>query len=264
MRSGIRFVLWVFSLSVLGYSLWQLWGIYRDYRQGEQSYEALTQYVAFAEIEQTGENTDKRMDDLAQEEPIPDVSDWPQVDFEELAQINPDIVGWIFLEGTNINYPVVQGQDNDYYLDRLFDGTRNDSGCVFMDAGCKKDFSGRNSVLYGHHMKDKSMFAILPSYKSQTFYEEHPEMLLVTPDAYYRVRFFSGYVADTFANAWGLHFQDDSFGKWLEELRGRSCFATEDSPGVEDRIITLSTCTYEFTSAKFVLHGYISEQIMKN
>lgn len=264
MRSVIRFVLWVLCLSVLGYSTWQLWDIYRGYRQGEQSYDVLTQYVAFAELEQADENIEEVMDDLAQEETVPDTSDWPQVDFEELAQINPDVVGWIFLEGTNINYPVVQGQDNEYYLDRLFDRTRNDSGCIFMDTGCKKDFSGRNSILYGHHMKDKSMFAILPAYKSQTFYEEHPEMLLVTPDAYYRVRFFSGYVADTFANAWGLHFNDDSFGNWLEELRERSCFLAKDAPGVKDRVITLSTCTYEFSSAKFVLHGYISEEIIKN
>lgn len=262
MQKGIRAVLWGVFLSVLVYSLAQLWDIYNGYRQGVESYDTIAQYAVLEAPESVVETLPKITEEAVMET-MPDISDWPQVDFEELSRINSDVVGWIFLEGTNINYPVVRGQDNEYYLDRLFDGTKNDSGCIFMDVGCAGDFSGKHSILYGHHMKDKSMFAVLPSYKDQNFYEGHSEMLLVTPDAYYRIRFFSGYVADTFANAWGLHFNDESFGNWLNEVQSRSCFEAKDFPDLEDQIVTLSTCTYDFASAKFVLHGYVTEHIDK-
>ena len=98
-------------------------------------------------------------------------------------------------------------------------------------------------------------------YKRQDFYEEHPVALLVTPDAYYEIQFFSGYVSDTWGNAWDLTFTQEQFSSWLEEIQARSCFASDCAPTDQDRIVTLSTCSYEFDRAKFVLHGYISETV---
>lgn len=193
----------------------------------------------------------------------PDTSAWPLVEFAQLSKINPDIVGWIYIEGTNINYPVVQGTDNNYYLKHLFDGSYNSSGCIFMDAACASDFSDPHSIIYGHHMKNKSMFSGLMDYKDQAFYDEHSVALLVTPSAYYKIHFFSGYVSDTWGNAWNLNFNEYEYISWLNDIQRKSCFTSDYIPTSEDRIVTLSTCTYEFDTAKFVLHGYVSE-IIKN
>lgn len=129
---------------------------------------------------------------------------WPEVDFEALREINPDLVGWIYIEGTEINYPVVQGADNQYYLKHLFTGEWNSSGCIFLGARNCTDLSDRNSILYGHHMKDGSMFHGLMEYKSQEYYDEHPTVLFLTPDANYEVKIFAGYVASVDADAWKL------------------------------------------------------------
>lgn len=267
MKKAIRITLLIFFAIVLIFSIWRLNEIFSGYQEGQDSYNSLEQYVSFAETEDKSEETVSPATDSTENSTAgieaPDVSAWPQVDFEKLSQINPDIVGWIYIEGTNINYPVVQGCDNSYYLKHLFDGSYNSSGCIFLDAGCASDFSDKHSIIYGHHMKDKSMFSGLMDYKDQNFYDEHSVALLVTPTAYYKIQFFSGYVSDTWGNAWDLSFNEYEYISWLNDIQRRSCFAPDHTPTSEDRIVTLSTCTYEFDTAKFVLHGYISEVIEK-
>ena len=269
MKQGIRILLILILTAVFLFSGWKLLGIVQDYQEGESSYDALEQYVSFEAEggQEGGQMAQEPQETVAAEqnggEPMPDVSRWPQVDFQELAGINPDIVGWIYIPGTNINYPVVRGTDNDYYLNRLFDGTYNKSGCIFMDYRCEPDFSGKNSIIYGHHMKNGSMFASLMEYKEKGFYEEHSVALLVTPDAYYEIRLFSGYVADNWDSAWDMGLSGAEFEAWLKEICQKSTFEPVALPGADDRIVTLSTCTYEFADAKYVVHGYISEVVEK-
>lgn len=266
MRKIGRSVILLFFVAVLVFSLWKLWGILCSYQEGKNSYRDLEQYISFDKsMEATAEDavpeTEKNVENAMQAEATEeaDISMLPCVDFNQLSKINPDIVGWIVIEGTNINYPVVQGDNDDYYLTHLFDGTYNGAGCIFLDSDCEPDFSGRHSIIYGHNMKDKSMFANLVEYKNQEFYNTHPTAILITPDMYYKIHFFSGYVSDTWANAWDLSFNDYEYLDWLHELQRKSCFTTECVPTKADRVLTLSTCTYEFDTAKFVLHGYLSE-----
>lgn len=263
MKKTIRILLICFFASLLVFSLWKLWTIASAYRAGREHYDALGHYITITD--HNGEASAPFEDGTSEESGVAkdsvDLSAWPQVDFVQLSKINPDIVGWIYIEGTDINYPIVQGKDNSYYLNRLFDGSYNGSGSIFMDYRCASDFSGRNSVIYGHHMGDKSMFGGLVNYKKQEFYDAHSVALLVTPDAYYKLQIFSGYVSNTKGDAWELSFSDYEFISWLHDIQSRSCFKTDCSPTKTDRIVTLSTCTYEFDSAKFVLHGYISEVI---
>lgn len=261
-RSGLMFV----CLLVFVFSAWQFWGIIDGYQKGNDSYSSLEQYVTY--IENTGMPTTHATVpgiDPSQDGNtvlgMPDINIWPKVDFAKLSEINPDVVGWIYIEGTNINYPIVQGVDNHYYLKRLFDGTDNSAGCIFLDYRCSPDFSDQHSIIYGHHMKNKSMFSGLMDYKDQSFYEEHSIALLVTPKAYYKIQFFSGYISDNQGNGWELGLRGADYTTWLRELQEKSCFESDSAPTPESRIITLSTCTYEFTSAKFLLHGYVLEMI---
>ena len=252
MKKVIYWILMLFFSGVMVFSGWKIVTTLGSYQEGRESYSQLEQYV------HTPENVETQAVEQGTEPGAEvDTTIWPQVDFEALAQVNPDIVGWIVIEGTNINYPIVQGSDNSYYLRHLFDGSYNSAGCIFLDAACSENFSDHHSIIYGHHMKNKTMFAGLVDYKDQAFYEEHPVALLLTPEGNYKIRFFSGYVASNKSNGWRKNFEGQELEKWISELGERSCFTPSEIPPADARIITLSTCTYEFDSAKFLLHGYI-------
>lgn len=272
MRQVKRTLLIIVFSVLLGVSVWQICSILGSYQAGQESYENLEQYVSFTEppalettaptMEETASQTDpSETPPLPTEEP--DDTVWPSVDFEHLSQINPDVVGWIYIEGTSISYPIVQGENDEFYLNHLFDGSYNRSGCIFLDEENTPDFSDKHSIIYGHNMKDKAMFAGLMNYKDQTFYDEHPLALIITPTHKYKVRLFSGYVADASASAWKMTFPNNSFPQWLAQIQAKSCFQADCAPSADDRIVTLSTCTYEFDSARFVIHGYI-ERIIEN
>lgn len=261
-------LLCILFLGIAGYfgiGLYREWG---EYRAGEETYEALKQYVHLETAplpdEQPKEQKPAPSEPLDVEseetEPAqePDNTNWPVVDFEALLQINPDVVAWICIEGTNINYPVVQGTDNSYYLKRLFDGSYNGAGSIFMDYRNSNDLSDRNTVFYGHHMNNGSMFQQITKYKDQVFYDEHPVCLFMTPNGNYKLEFFAGYVTDLNSQAWKLEFaSDEEYAQWLEEAISKSTFTSAVEPTPQDRVVTFSTCTYEYNDARFVLVGVL-------
>lgn len=176
------------------------------------------------------------------------------VDFDSLWAINPDVVGWIYIEGTKINYPIVQGSSNETYLYHLINGKYNRSGSIFMDYRNASDYSDQNTVIYGHHMADGSMFADLVDYGSQSFFESHRTGFLFTPLRTYTLTFFAGYVTDVWDDAWQMSFSSDAeFSQWLQDSIARSAFDSGVLPSVSQHIFTLSTCTYEYNNARFVL-----------
>ena len=258
MSRGVRAALAMFFAAVLALSVWKLCGLAGVYRKGRMHYAQLEEYVSRQEsVQASGTEKDKAHKNtaVAAEAAAP-----LRADFEQLGSINPDVVGWIVLEGTQIHYPVVQGEDNEEYLDTLFDGAQHRAGSIFLDSRCAADFSGRHSILYGHNMKDGSMFAALMGYKEQAFYDEHPTATLLTPGGSYTVSFFAGYVADPWENAWQIEFARNEYAQWQQKAQERSCFQTEVSPSQNDRILTLSTCSYEHDEARFVLHGILKKQ----
>ena len=128
---------------------------------------------------------------------------------------------------------------------------------MLADSRVNPDLSDRHSVLYGHHMKNGTMFSDIAKYKDQTFYENHTTGMILTPTENYRIEFFAGYVAGADdETAWKVTFAtEDEYVDWLNETVGRSWFNSEVIPTAEDRVITLSTCSYEFNNARFVLIG---------
>jgi len=107
-----------------------------------------------------------------------------RVNFDELLIMNEDTIGWIRFhpEPSIINYPVVQGKDNDLYLHKTFTANENTLGTIFLDVNSNKDFADKNSIIYGHRMKDGSMFRKLEEYSEKAFWEENPYFYIYTPD----------------------------------------------------------------------------------
>ena len=244
----------LFSLAAL-ISACNIVTILSEYRTADRAAEELRQFI---DVEPTQNPTETVPPEAAAElptetEPV-DTYPYPEVDFESLLEINADVVGWIYIEDTAINYPVVQGQDNVRYMDRMVDGRYNPAGSIFMDYRNNPDFSDKNSVLYGHHMNNGSMFAQIVDYKKPDFFEAHPMGVIITPEQKFRFEVIAGYVTDVKDDAWQMSFEDgDAFLSWLEDALDRSVIGGSFEAHREDRVITLSTCTYEFDDARFVL-----------
>lgn len=230
--------------------------ILAEYKEAEKMYEGLSnKYVS------TGNTTPSTPKPAAPEdEPEEDTRD-PEVspieiDFATLLEDCPDIVGWLYSPDTVINYPVVQAEDNDKYLYSFIDGTYNGSGTLFFDFVCEPDLSSTNTVLHGHHMNDGSMLASICKYNKQEYYDAHPVMYFNSPICNYRIELFSGYITDPGAISYTVEFGEDySFQDFIDEVRSLSKFESDVEVSTEDHIITLSTCTYEYNDARFVVHG---------
>lgn len=265
-RKILPLLLLLLFLGMTGYFGSRLYLQWKEYRAGEKAYEELTRFVSLEEAPtaasapppEEADTEPQPQPDNTQPTEAPEDTLWPLVDFDALLEINPDVVAWIYIEGTNINYPVVRGADNSYYLTRLLDGTYNRAGTVFMDYRNRQDLSDRNTVLYGHNMQNGAMFHQLTKYKKQTFYEAHPVCLIMTPEGNYKLEFFAGYVTDMNDAAWKMEFgSDEEYAQWLEDAVSKSLFSSTLKPGAQDRVVTLSTCTYEYNDARFVLMGIL-------
>lgn len=176
------------------------------------------------------------------------------VDFSQLAAADGTVAGWLYGEDTPLNYPVMAGTDNDYYLTHLPDGTKNACGTLFVDCASAGDFSGRNTVIHGHHMKNGSMFGWLDRYRDQAYFDAHARLYLLTPDAAYRLDLVAGYTTAAGGEAYAAAFEDEeAFLAFVAAARAESDFVSpvEVQPG--DRLVTLSTCAYEFEHARYVV-----------
>lgn len=225
---------------------------WKEYNVSEKAYRILQQTAVGSSLGSLDEERENQSDEIQ-------AAYVPQVDFEALKQINPDVVGWLYGPDTAISYPVVQGEDNSYYLKHLFDGTPNSAGCLFLDSRCEA-LNGKHSVIYGHYMKNGTLFASLEEYQSQEYYEAHPYFFLITPEKTFFIQLFSAYLTEAAGDAWQLSFpSEQACADWLESLRERSSFISDVVPNAGDKVITLSTCSYAFQNARFVCHGLVRE-----
>jgi sortase B len=182
------------------------------------------------------------------------------VDFEELKNTNPDIVAWIYQPETKINYPIVQGKSNQEYLRKLLNGKYNVNGTLFLDYQNSKDFSDFYSIVYGHNMKNKTMFGSLTGYKNQEYFDKNPYMYLLTPEQDYKIKLFMGLV--TKATTDNIVFNSKLTEENILEIINlvpKSTFKTNFIPTANSRIIALSTCSYEYNSARYVVFGVLEE-----
>lgn len=148
-----------------------------------------------------------------------------------------------------LNYPVTQTDNNEYYLNHLYDGTYNKVGCLFADYENRADFSDRNTIVYGHNMRDGSMFALLNRYDEQSYFDTHRQMYLVTPKGGYVMEIFAAFAAKpeesgNETSPWQLSWKDDgAYTTWLTAMKERSAVESDVTMTCSDKVLTLSTCT---------------------
>lgn len=179
-----------------------------------------------------------------------------QIDFDLLRAINADCVGWIRVEGTGINYPIVQGETNDTYLRTTFRKKANRSGSIFMDYRNSADFSDHNTLIYGHNMRNGSMFADLVKYQDQAFFDRHPVFMIYTPQQNYQCEVFSAYVIKSSGDSFLIDFPTDAvFQEYLQYVTKQSQLMTNIRLLPAEKIVTLSTCEYQFDEARMLVHA---------
>ena len=177
--------------------------------------------------------------------------------YRPLIEQNNDLVGWIYVEGTGIDYPVMQTPNNpDYYLKHSFEKTWSDYGVPYVDASCTVGVSN-NLIIYGHNMKNGTMFHDLVNYTKKDFYEAHPVICFDTVDAPGRYHVIAAFRyntnKETFVYNEHTDMDEAEFAEYVENCRTRSIYDTGVTAEFGDQLITLSTCEYTYTNGRFVV-----------
>ena len=187
------------------------------------------------------------------------------VSFAELQKNNEDIFGWLTVYGTNIDYPLVQGEKNSTYLNRDVMGNYSVSGSLFLDYRNSIRFTDFNSVIYGHHMDKNVMFGEIEYFKNKTFFDEHQYGKLYYDGEGHGVEFFAFLETDAYDKAvYTIPVQESLSRQYLEGLITKATNAREVEMAGTDKVIILSTCTAESTNGRHVLVGRISNEIYTN
>lgn len=167
-----------------------------------------------------------------------------ELDLSSLQQTNADVLGWFYIPGTGISYPLMEVDTRDEYLRRAWDGSYSRAGSIFLERRSNRDFSDFNTIIYGHHMRDDSMFGMLPEYAQQAYREEHPCVFIATADTIRRYEIFAAYEALVTSDTYRLVFENEERRQGcLDQYLANSVWEPTRIPTVQDHILTLSTCT---------------------
>lgn len=199
--------------------------------------------------------------------PAEDEHSFKDVNFDTLKAINKDAVGWIECEGTNIDYAVVQGNDNDYYLHHSINKEESFSGTIFMDASNNSDFKDDVTVLYGHNMRNDSMFGSLSEYNKQSYYDKHSKMYYHTEDSVYEFDLFAAVNQDATTLTVGNYSNKDNFVKAMNTIKKSSSFDSDVKITENSKVVCLYTCLdsgSNGTNNRYLVYGTVNKVLDKN
>lgn len=223
----IKVLLLILLLGLLGYSIFQVCKIYNEKKESEEIKKELIELIDIPETPLQEKNY--------------------KVDFTELKKLNSDIIGWIIIEGTQINYPIVQSSNNSYYLNHSVEKKWNSLGSIFADYRSSNNFSDYNTFIYGHHTKNGTMFGELYKYMEYDFFLSHPSFYLYTPDEVYEAQIFSAYIDDTKSESYEQNFNSlEEYKDYLELIKEKGNYNTNISVDANsDKMVTLYSCSHD-------------------
>lgn len=181
---------------------------------------------------------------------------------EKLQEQNSDIVGWIEVEGTNINYPVLQGEDNSYYMNHNYKKEENTYGSIFLDKDYDWSIPSSNLLLYGHNLQNGELFHDILNYKDKSYYEEHPVIRFTTEkeDSEFEIisAFYSRVYYKSETNVFRYYYfinadNEEEYNEFIENAKESSIYDTGKTAEYGDQLITLSTCSYHTEDGRFAV-----------
>lgn len=231
MKRMINNILLIICIFIFCISTWKLYGYYRSYKKAKDTYSKIAK-----ENVKISKNERK-------------------IDFKKLKSQNQDIAGWIYIRGTTIDYPIVQGKDNEEYLHQDFNKKKSSSGTIFLDNNCKKDFTSDNNIIYGHHMKNGTMFAQLLKFREKSFLKKHNEIMIFMPDRTIHLKVISAY-AQKAQNKIPVTFANDKQKKaYIKNIESMSEQTIKTSRINDSHIYTFVTCSYEGEDNRTYVHA---------
>jgi len=240
----IAFVL----IAVLLFSAFKILKRYYDYENAKEYYDNKQKQYVTQVVDENVANDETEKTSL----PI-------KVDFSGLISENSDIVGWIYSPDTPINYPVVQSNNNSKYLNIGLDGKYLINGTNFVDFRNYEIGIDENYIIYGHNMRNKTMFGTIDDYRSQSYYDSHPSLYFLTPDRNYRIDLIAGKQVLYNDFIYQTAPISDEFHSHVKNIIKNSLFKSNVEYTSGDKIITLSTCTDNSGKYRFIVIGKFVE-----
>lgn len=236
------------AIAVFCYAAFNLYHIYTEYKKGTDEYNQIEEMAV----------TERDADSAEVAGPSAQIKPPIEVDFDKLKSVNEDVVGWIYVDALpDISYPIVKGKDNQTYLHQTYEKNYNFAGTIFVDYENSGDFSDCNTLVYGHNMKNGSMFGHLKKFREDDkLYKQDKYFWILTPERNYRYEIITAYTTGVNSDTYTLFKgPGEEFEKYLETIKGYSEIQTDDTDlTIKDRIVTLSTCTGN-ESTRFVVQG---------
>ena len=266
LRKGLMALLALLFAVSVGLAVRTLWG----YHVGAEAYNEAEALAGLPDLSAlptpsapSDESADEPADTAQPEETAPPAPDpyaeaLSRMDFSALREVNSEVFGWIYIPGTTISYPLVQGQDNDYYLNHTWKKTYGSVGAIFLECQNHADLSDFNTIVYGHRMNNNSMFGPLRRYQKQSFWEAHPYLYLTDDSGTHQYEIFAAYEASVSSVTYQLGFSGTTSKQaFLEECLSRSVLTTGITPTENDHILTLSTCTGNGHATRWVVQAVL-------
>lgn len=180
-----------------------------------------------------------------------------EIDMEALQEINGDFRGWLYFPALDISYPIAQGEDNDYYLKHSFEGERMGAGCIFMDCGASSDWTDRNTFVFGHNMRDESMFGSFKHLmEDPSLCQVNSCFYIYTPDCVYTYEIFAFYETRSTSDRYMTFTSDKNYDLYVKWALEHSAYKPEVDMSERGNIVSLSTCYGSAgTSRRMIIHG---------
>ena len=245
-RHPITLVIILIALAVMIFALVKIGGIYKDYQESEKTFQTLeSEYVI---------NPNGGTGALWQ--------DGTRIQFEELQKENPDIKAWLRFDNyddVHISYPILYSGDDDTYLRSDIYGNYHIAGCIFLEGLNHPDFSDYHSIVYGHNMRNLSMFGKLKQFRDQAVFDSDAYFWVYTPEKIYKYEIFSCQEVGATSETYQLQFSDKKkFQEYIDSCFERSVLKRDIEVTSDDKIVTLSTCTGN-SETRFLVQGKLIE-----
>ena len=255
MSNRIWQIILAVSLIIVVVSGVNVFRLSREYQKGINEYEKLEQYVSLEENQTADKQQDQSAQEEEQESKIPVSVD---VKYDERKRINEDFVGWLYYEPLEISYPIVRGNDNDYYTEYTFENEKNSSGAIFMDFLNRKDYSDFNTIIYGHNMRNGTMFGSLKKLlNDQEIIEENPYFYIFTEDKAYMYEIFAVYITTADSKTYNLIETEQEQSEYLDFIDQKATYRSDKEVTATDKIATLSTCHGLHSNNRTIVHGVL-------
>lgn len=265
-RKGLKLLLVIVFIFSLGMVLMQQFQNHSAQNSYEQAEELASEEKTTVEERTTEAPTEATEPETTEEETRPavwqavEIEDDPymeelaQKNLEALREVNTEVLGWIWIPGTNVDYPVMDGDDNDYYLEHTWDRQPSTAGSICLEKLNSSDLSDFNTLFYGHRMNNGSMFGSLKYYNDMDYFSEHPYVYVLDDNGVHRYEIFSAYTAPVDGSTFIYGFRsEESMQAFLDYCVEKSVIDTGIVPTLDDRILTLVTCTGRGYEARWVV-----------